>query len=167
MKLTDILPLETWKSLEEEIFERSGLQSSVYDVEGVRITDTKRWANRLCPVIKGDKRGLSSICAMANMDMSSEARTTGKPVIGECDAGMVKVVVPIFHQDEFLGTAGGCGLLLDEGEIDGFMVQKTIDLPQGEAESLSGGITQVSTSQMTELAAFIEGWLQQRLSGRK
>jgi hypothetical protein len=30
------------------------------------------------------------------------------------DAGLVKVVVPIFVDHKFLGVAGGCGLLQDE-----------------------------------------------------
>ena len=140
MTLTDLLPVEIWKSLEDEIFSRSGLQASVFDAEGVRVTDTKRWANRLCPVIKGDTRGQSFICAVANMSMSTEAKATRRPVMGECDAGLIKLVVPIFHGDEYLGSAGGCGLLLDDGEVDAFTVHKTIDITEEEAAALAEGV---------------------------
>jgi ligand-binding sensor protein len=167
MKLTDVLPLETWKELEEEIFNRSGLQASVFDVDGIRITDTKRWANRLCPVIKADDRGQSYICAVAHMNLANEARDTHKPVIGECDAGLSKVVVPIFVGDEFLGAAGGCGLLLDDGEVDSFMLNKTLDLPEEKTEELAEGIVSLSTAQMEELADFISDWLQRHLPASK
>ena len=167
MKLTDVLPLETWKELEDEIFNRSGLQASVFDVDGIRITDTKRFANRLCPVIKADDRGQSYICAVAHMNMANEARDTRQPVIGECDAGLSKLVVPIFVGDEFLGAAGGCGLLLDDGEVDSFMLNKTLDLPEEKTEELSEGIVSLSTAQMEELADFISDWLQQHLPASK
>jgi ligand-binding sensor protein len=167
MKLTDVLPLETWKELEEAIFNRSGLQASVFDVDGIRITDTKRFANRLCPVIKADDRGQSYICAVAHMNMANEARDTRQPVIGECDAGLSKLVVPIFVGDEFLGAAGGCGLLLDDGEVDSFMLNKTLDLPEEKTEELSEGIVSLSTAQMEELADFISDWLQQYLPASK
>ncbi|MBN2439562.1 MAG: PocR ligand-binding domain-containing protein [Deltaproteobacteria bacterium] len=159
MKLTDLLPLETWKALEDEIFARSGLQASVSDIDGIHITDTKRWANRLCPLIKADDRGQSTICALAHMNLANEARETKQPVIGECDAGMAKLVVPIFYGDEFLGAAGGCGLLLDDGEVDGFLLNKTLDLPEEKTEALSEGITRLSTARMQELADFIGNWL--------
>jgi ligand-binding sensor protein len=167
MKLTDVLPLETWKELEEAIFNRSGLQASVFDVDGIRITDTKRFANRLCPVIKADDRGQSYICAVAHMNMANEARDTRQPVIGECDAGLSKLVVPIFVGDEFLGAAGGCGLLLDDGEVDSFMLNKTLDLPEERTEELAEGIVSLSTAQMEELADFISDWLQQYLPASK
>jgi ligand-binding sensor protein len=167
MKLTDVLPLETWKELEEETFKRSGLQASVFDVDGIRITDTKRWANRLCPVIKADDRGQSYICAVAHMNLANEARNTRKPVIGECDAGLSKLVVPIFVGDEFLGAAGGCGLLLDDGEVDSFMLNKTLDLPEEKTEALAEGIVSLSTAQMEELADFISDWLQRHLPASK
>ena len=159
MKLTDILSLETWKSLEDDLTARSGMQSCVFDVDGIRISGTKRWANRLCPVIKADERGQSYICAVAHMNLAAEAARTRKPVIGECDAGMAKYVVPIFHGDMFLGVAGGCGVLCDDGEVDAFMLDKTLDMTAATVESLSGGITCLSSQQLAELAAFVEDWL--------
>ena len=159
MKLTDILPLETWKSLEDDLTARSGMQSCVFDADGIRITGTKRWANRLCPAIKADERGQSYICAVAHMNLAAEAANTRKPVNGECDAGMAKYVVPIFHGDVFLGVAGGCGVLCDDGEVDAFMLDKTLGMPAATVDSLSDGIARLTSQQMAELAAFVEGWL--------
>jgi ligand-binding sensor protein len=101
------------------------------------------------------------------MNLANEARDTHKPVIGECDAGLSKVVVPIFVGDEFLGAAGGCGLLLDDGEVDSFMLNKTLDLPEEKTEELAEGIVSLSTAQMEELADFISDWLQRHLPASK
>ena len=164
MQLTDLLPLDAWKKLEEELYRRSGLQASVFDAKGVRITDTKRWANRLCPAIKADDRGQSYICAVAHMNMAAEAAGARRPVIGECDAGLLKFVVPIFHGDEFVGVAGGCGLILDDGEVDAFMLEKTLGMDEARVEALGEGIGAMRTSEVEELAAFVNDWLERRLS---
>lgn len=41
MELTDIAPLEAWAQIENESFEKFNLQSSVFNADGIRITDTK------------------------------------------------------------------------------------------------------------------------------
>ena len=69
MKLTDIATRKQWIELEQQINARSGLNASVFDVDGLRITDFKRWANRLCPVIKADEKGQSYICAAAHQNL--------------------------------------------------------------------------------------------------
>lgn len=155
MKLTDIAPLEKWLELEHKINDRSGLNASVFDVEGVRITEFKRWANKLCPVIKADERGQSYICAVAHQNMAAEAKRTRKPVISECDAGLMKLVVPIFVNGEFLGVAGGCGYILQNGEVDTFMVDKTIKIPKEKLEKLSADVPIMTMDQAESHTEFI------------
>ncbi|MBW2178281.1 MAG: transcriptional regulator, partial [Deltaproteobacteria bacterium] len=52
MKLTDIYPVEKWVELEQEIHDRFHLDSNVFNVDGIRISEFKAWVNMLCPVIK-------------------------------------------------------------------------------------------------------------------
>lgn len=156
MKLTDLLPLEKWIELEEDLHKRSGLDVNIFNTDGVRISEFKVWVNRLCPVVKADDRGQSFICAVAHMNIAEIARQAKKPVIEECDAGLVKLVVPIFVDDEFIGAVGACGLILDDGEVDSFMVNKTIDLEEDEIESLSNDIGQVTTEELEVLGKYIQ-----------
>jgi ligand-binding sensor protein len=156
MNLIDILPVEKWIELEKEINKRSGLNASVFDADGIRITDFKKWANRLCPVVKANEKGQSYICAVAHQNAANQAQKTREPVIIECDAGLVKVVVPIFVDDEFLGVAGGCGLLLKGGEVDSFLINKTTGIDVGEIENLSGDIATISTDKLKAVIKYIE-----------
>jgi len=156
MKLTDILTVDEWAALEKEINEKYGLNASVFDVDGVRITDFKKWANKLCPVIKADSDGASYICAMAHQEVAAEAERTKEPVISECDAGFVKVGAPIFVNNEFLGVIGGCGYLLDDGEVDAFLVMKTIGNSEEEIERLAEDTSSMSTDEAEELAAYLK-----------
>jgi ligand-binding sensor protein len=156
MKLTDIAPLNIWVELEQKINERSGLNASVFNVDGVRITDFKKWANKLCPVIKADEKGQDYICAVAHQNLAAEAKHSRQPVIAECDAGMMKLVVPIFLNGEFLGVAGGCGYILENGEVDTFMVNKTIGIAEEKIMNLSDDIPVMTPEQAKSHAKFIQ-----------
>ncbi len=166
MKLTDIAPEETWVELEEEINKRSGLDANVFSVKGYRISECKNWANKLCPAIKATDKGQSFICAPAHMNIAAQAMRTKKTVIEECDAGMVKMVVPVFVADEFIGAIGACGFLLDDGEIDSFLINKMTDIDEEEIERLSQGIPAITTVKAESLSKYITGQIEKILSNR-
>ena len=138
MKLTDIATLEKWIELEQKINARSGLNAAVFNVAGARITDFKRWANRLCPVIKADEKGQR------------------RAVIAECDAGLTKIAVPIFINGEFLGVAGGCGYMTEDGEVDLFMINKSTGIANEKLIRLSDDIPIMTKQQAESLVRFIE-----------
>ena len=166
MKLTDIAPEEIWAKLEKEIYKRSGLDASVFNVEGYRISECKNWANRLCPEIKATDKGQSFICAPAHMNIAVQAMRTRKTVIEECDAGLVKIVVPVFIDDEFIGAIGACGFLLDDGEVDTYLVNKITDIDEAKIERLSTGIPTVTTAKAESLGEYITGEIQKIVSNR-
>jgi ligand-binding sensor protein len=155
MKLTDIAPEEKWVALEHEINRRSGLDANVFNVEGYRISECKNWANDLCPEIKATDKGQSFICAPAHMNIAAQAMKTKKTVIEECDAGIVKMVVPIFLNDEFVGAIGACGFLLDDGAVDSFLVNKMTDIDEEKIEKLAEGIPSITTEKAEALGNYI------------
>ncbi len=156
MELTDLLPVEKWKELEKEITRRSGLDANIFNIDGIRITDYKNWANRLCPAIKATDKGQSYICAVAHMNLSAQAKQTQKSLVEECDAGLVKIIVPIFSKDEFLGAVGACGFLLDDGEVDSFLVNMTTGIDEDDIERLSADIETMSTEKARTVVSYIE-----------
>ena len=161
MNLTDIAPLEQWLELEQKINERTGLNASVFNVEGVRITNFKKWANKLCPVVKADKKGQDYICAVAHQNIAAQTKRTHQSVIAECDAGLMKMVVPIFVNGEFLGVAGGCGYILENGEVDTFMVNQTIGLTEEKLMDLSEDIPVIKPEQAQSHTQFIQNEIDQ------
>jgi len=161
MELTDIQPMGKWIELEKKIIEKCQIQSVTFNIEGARITDFVKWSNRICPVIKGSEKGGPFICAVAHMNMAAQAKKICKPVIEECDAGILKIVVPIFVKDEFVGTAGGCGRLPAGGEVDAFMINKTIGIDKKEIEGLVDDMGSMTTEEAQECADFIETEIKQ------
>jgi ligand-binding sensor protein len=156
MELTDIAPLYTWRELEHRINERSGMNASVFNTDGIRITDFVKWANNLCPAIKATEKGQSYICSVAHQNLATQAAKTCKPVIEACDAGMLKLVVPIFVNGDFLGVAGGCGSLVPTEDIDTFMINKTTGISQQKLAWLSEGIPLMTYDEAELHAADIE-----------
>ena len=155
MELTDLLPLEKWAELENEIHARSGLESNVFNTDGIRITDNKVWVNRLCPAIKATDKGQAFICAVAHMNLANQARDERKPVVEECDAGLMKIVVPIFMDGEYIGAVGACGLLPAGGEVDSFLINKITEIDETEVEALCEDLEVIETNSAEDVAQFI------------
>lgn len=153
MNLTDIWPLEKWVELENDIHMRYGMDANVFNTDGIRISEFKQWVNKLCPAVKATDKGQSFICAVAHMNLAVQAMQTRKPVIEECDAGLVKIVVPIFLDETFLGAVGACGLLLDDGETDTFLINKITGIEEETAERLSADIGTISNKIAAALAS--------------
>ena len=169
MELVDVMPIENWIDIEKEIHKRAGLNAAVYDVNGLRITDFKKWANKLCPALRETEKGQKFICAVAHQNIAAQAMQTRKTIVAECDAGLMKFAVPIFVGDEFLGTAGGCGLLRDQEQVDAYLIRRTADMDKETIKSLAEEIETIPLDRLESVVDFVEnkvnGILQQHQTG--
>ena len=156
MKLTDLLSTEKWIDFEKEINNRSNLNACVFDADGLRITGFKKWANRLCPAVKANENGQQFICSAAHQVIALQAKRTGEPVVDACDAGLIKLAVPVFVNDIFMGVAGGCGLLGETDEVETYAVHKTTGIDLKEIEHLADGIDRIESDRITSIIAFIQ-----------
>jgi ligand-binding sensor protein len=164
MELTDICPLATWETLENNLFTKFNFQGSVFNPQGIRISQVKNWSNDLCPAIKATENGQSYICSVAHMSMNAMAKKTGKKVMEECDAGFIKLVVPIIYKDEFIGVAGGCGLLAEDGDADTFAVNKIAGIDEAKAETLASELPVITNDEVTAAIAYLEQEISQILN---
>ena len=156
MELTRILPKKAWAGFERELSEKFDINCTVYDSSGTGITGKPNWCNKLCPRIKGNPESLAVICASGNQNFMAQARQTRKSVVAECDAGFIKIAVPIVNNGDFLGTAGGCGLLPEGGELETFIIEKTTGLDREEILALCEGVKTMSAGKAAEMVGFIE-----------
>ncbi|MFO7597501.1 MAG: PocR ligand-binding domain-containing protein [Desulfocurvibacter africanus] len=156
MTLTDIMPVDGWRKLEEDLHAFSHMNSCVFDSQGRRITDYANWGNKLCPRIKSNPQGLQAICACANQVIARHAEQRQDAVLEECDAGFAKLVVPVIRDGQFLGVVGCCGLLLDGSQIESDYVSRVTGLPVTEIEDLAASIPVISRQRAQEIIAFIQ-----------
>ncbi len=163
MDLTDIISMEKWETFEKELYDRSGMNACVYDNQGNRITSLAAWANEVCPTIKSYPEGIAAVCAVANQYFTTQTAKTKQPVIDECDAGFVKFAVPIFYQQEFLGTVGGCGHILPNGEVETFFIEKAIGKDNLELEKKVDTVKNISENDIKKLGEFVQTYLKNML----
>jgi len=84
-----------------------GLNCHAWDTLGKPILPTI-WGNTLCKAIKSTQQGLLT-CASSHKEMTKEAKTSGKSVVTECHAGLLKAVIPVYCEGRYIGLLGGCG----------------------------------------------------------
>jgi ligand-binding sensor protein len=154
MELTDIKPIDFWKELAEDIYTRFGFNGAVYDKNDNVFAKSEGWANKVCPAIKAGDSRVS--CASAQQRCSKEAKEKKEAVIVECDAGLIKFVVPIFIDDELVGTAGGCGYLAEESEVDDFYIGKLLKKEEG-VKDLLPTIRHISQDKLSEAIRYVQG----------
>ena len=58
-------------------------------------------------------------------------------------------------------------MILDDGEVDSFMVHKTIGMDEEEIESLSNDIKHISSEAANALATYIQGRIEAIVAGYK
>jgi ligand-binding sensor protein len=83
--------------------------------------------------------------------------------VEECDAGLIKLVVPIFYKDEFVGVAGGCGLLPQGESVDSFAVSKIADMDEEKVKQLGSDVPPISKDTISQAVDFIRERIEQIL----
>jgi ligand-binding sensor protein len=154
MELTDILTVEEWGKLTDEIFNRYGLNGAVFRSDNFRLVKSDNWANKICPIIQGGENVI--ICVLSQKNIAKLAVESKQPVLEECEAGFMKFVVPLFVKGEFLGVVGGCGCLLPDSNIDIFYLSKLLEKNEQEVEKLLSSVPQLSKEKLQEAMKFVE-----------
>ena len=154
MKLTDLAPEEKWRELQDELRDKFGLNADIEDGEGKRLFGTS-WGNDLCRAVRDDQKGFSSICVTAGQ-MFTHLLKQGEPFSEECDAGMMRVAVPVKRDGEVIGSVGGCGLMPTDGEIDPFTIGIMSDISEETVEKLSPDVHVADEDRVREIQAYIQ-----------
>ena len=73
-------------------------------------------------------------------------------VVEICEAGMAKLVVPIFRDQNYLGSITTCGCKLPETEIETYFIEKTTGVSGHAVAEMSEKIPIVQKEQLQQLA---------------
>jgi len=155
MMMEDLMSLGEWELFEQEINQTTGLNAAAFDADGNRITKFAAWANTLCPLIKGNPGSAQAICSVAHQEMARQAQLTRLAVLAECDAGMLKICVPIFKGEVFVGIAGGCGRMADRDRLESYHISQAIGIPEAQVEELADSIPILTEHEAQAAADFI------------
>jgi ligand-binding sensor protein len=139
MELADIMPVEGWKAIADNINRDFGMNGTVYHKDNSVLAKSDGWANKVCPAIKNF-------------------------AVGECDAGCTKFLVPIFFRDEFVGMVGGCGCVPEGSEVDAFYIGKLLSKTKEETEKLLASVNHITDDKLNEAISYTRKQLQESLS---
>ena len=154
MELTNIMPIEKWKQLVEDIHTRFGFNGTAYYINNTILVKSDGWANKLCPAIKAGESRI--VCATAQQRASQKAQEEKVTVIEECDAGFTKFVIPVFVDNELAGMIGGCGCLSGDTEVDSFYVSKLLKKEEG-IEDLLNTVRHITKDKLEEAISYVQG----------
>jgi len=154
MELTDIISIELWSQLAEDVHQKFGFNSCIYNTENFIIHSPVGWANEVCPLIKAGESRI--ICATSQQNLAKKVSQSRSPVIDECEAGFTKFLVPIFVNGTFIGSAGGCGCLISDNDIDTFYISKAVGKSEDEIKSLLDTIPRVPRDKITEALTYLQ-----------
>jgi ligand-binding sensor protein len=140
----------------EEIHDKFGFTGVFYKPDNFILVRSKEMGNALCPYIKDNSNSLM-ICSVAQQILGKDAFDSKEVVVDECDAEMVKFVIPIFIGDEFLGTVGGCGRLAeDKDSVETFYIAKLTGKSESEIKELAKTVKKISKDEMEEVISFVQ-----------
>jgi len=156
LELTDIIPMSELTKIVEEIHEKFGFTGVFYKPDNFILVRSKEMGNALCPYIKDNSNSLM-ICSVAQQILGKDAFDSKEVVVDECDAEMLKFVIPIFIGDEFLGTVGGCGRLAeDKDSVETFYIAKLTGKSESEIRELAKTVKKISKDEMEEVISFVQ-----------
>jgi len=91
----------------------------------------------LCAAIRKNQTATTFICSQTNTSMLAVVRKTGRPEIDLCEAGLIRVVVPILRDGKLKGQVFACGLALEEEELNCFLIAKQLNMSEQEVLDLA------------------------------
>ena len=126
---------EEWQQILDSVSQELGMPSAITDRENTVLQVSGR-RNPLCSKIRSIEEASLFICSQAQQFMAEAAKEKRRAIIDFCDVGMLKLVIPVFCQNEFVGTLTACGAFTEGEELEAFLIEKSTKLNEQEIKAL-------------------------------
>ena len=132
----DLRSKEEWEGLLTRVAEEVRMTACLTDAKGGIIMGVgDRYP--LCGAIRANQEAISFICSQTNMAMLSVIQETRQPEVDLCEVGLLRMVVPIFRDNELVGQVTACGLVEDPEDLDTFLASKELNIAEEQVEDLA------------------------------
>ena len=135
----DLETEERWKEIIGRFAGKVAMTSCLTDDAGAHPNFCYPDRYPLCAAIRENPDAATFICGRVNVAMLAVVTKTLRPGIEICDAGMLRLAVPIVRDGVLVGQVVACGLASDDEdvEIDTFGVSLQLDLPEEDVMKLT------------------------------
>jgi ligand-binding sensor protein len=137
------------------------MNGTVYHKDNSVLAKSDGWANKVCPAIKAGDSVV--VCSSAQQRLSKIVQANKDFATGECDAGCIKFLVPVFFKGEFVGMVGGCGCEPAGSEMDAFYISKLLSKTKEETEKLLASVKHITEDKLNEAISYTRKELQESL----
>lgn len=107
----------------------------------------------LCSSVREDKDALTFICAQTNTAMLAVVKKRLQPEVDLCEAGLLRLVVPIISNNELIGQVTACGLAAEDDELDTFLVSKQLGITEAKVADMAKSTPVASEEELKQIAA--------------
>jgi ligand-binding sensor protein len=146
----EIMSAEKWDELLEELASDSLMATALMDTEG-SILRSQGKRNALCKLIRAKDEAKMSVCAQTSQAMLEMVRVSLTPVIEECEAGMLRLVIPVVRDGILVFQVAACGRLANDGQVETFLVSKLLDIEEADVTDLSRSVTLVARRYLQDI----------------
>ena len=150
MSVYDLNTRETWQELLDEMQSALGMPSALLDSGNV-ILQSSGERNELCREIRSGKESKPAICGQSQQFMAEMARTKKTVVVDICEAGLAKLVVPVFLDRHYLGSLTACGSMLPEAEAETYLIEKATGIGEATVAQMAQKVPPVQKEQLEKL----------------
>jgi len=151
MNLYDVKEEEEWQEILDNLCEALDMPTALVDPHSFVLQESGE-RHDLCSAIRARKDTLMSICAQTQKFMAREAKETRRPVIVSCEANMSKCLIPIFLDDEFMGSVVVCGTALPDEKIKTAMVAEKLGMDSDDVVRMADRVPVVDRKKVAEVS---------------
>lgn len=132
----DLRPKEEWEAILDGFARDVNMTACLMD-EGGGLLMSRVDRYPLCASVRADTKATTFICSQTNAAMLAVVRKTLKPETGLCEAGLLRMVVPILKDGVMVGQVTACGLAAEDEEPSTLLVAEQLGITEERAAQLA------------------------------
>ncbi|MBW2195786.1 MAG: PocR ligand-binding domain-containing protein [Deltaproteobacteria bacterium] len=151
MTLLDLKSKEEWGEIVARFAQEAKMTACLTDDTGGK---PQCYFDRypLCGAIRDDQESTTFICSQTNTVMLAMVKKTMEPEIDICEAGLVRLVVPILRNGRLIGQVFACGLASEQEDLNSFLIAKQLNVPEEKVLELAKSTPFGSEEKLKQLA---------------
>jgi ligand-binding sensor protein len=125
-----------WDAILTGFYDQVGMTACLSDAAGSQpLCHGERFP--LCAAVRNNPEATTFICSQTNTAMLAVVSKTLQPEIDLCEAGLIRLVVPIVRDGELVGQVFACGLAPRDEELDAFPIARQLGIPEEQVLELA------------------------------
>lgn len=147
----DMMSKDEWHEVLKQFARKTGMVTCLGDPKGNVIQCCSQRPS-LCQAIRSKSEMLTFICSQASTTMTAVTAKTLKPELDFCQAGMMRIAIPIIRDSSMIGQIFACGLASHEEPIEVSLLANQLEVSESEVQKMINSIP-VGTEETVEKEA--------------